>query len=120
MMIFQVHIRTHLNCNIPLIIFSVKFEETWKMIRNVIFNQILDHATLSRECASAFKAGFYDLIIRPMLKLCERNHSIIADDQHTHTIKEAITNAMATWRGFEINMTPNIQRAVARVISGKD
>ena len=68
MKLFQVvRMRSHINCNLPLIVVSGKLDEKWKNIRTVIFNHILDHTT--KECASEFKLGFYEIIISRMINL---------------------------------------------------
>ena len=93
-----------------------KLEEPSRIIRNLLFKDILDHANLPRESASAFKAGFHKIIIRKIISLSDRNHYIIVDDQQTQAIRAAITKAMSNWKGFEIIMMPNIHREIAAFI----
>ena len=45
-----------------------KIEVTRKKTIIFIFNNVIEHNTLPRESASAFRLGFYDIIIRPMKK----------------------------------------------------
>ena len=48
------------------------------MIRSVIFNNILDHARLPKESASAFKVGFYKIILRPFTHFIKKNWKFFA------------------------------------------
>ena len=55
------------------------------MIRGVIINNILDNAKLIRESASCFKAGFFDVIVKPVVNMIERKNLIIRDEEQPNT-----------------------------------
>ena len=48
------------------------------MIRSVIFNNILDYATLPKESAGEFKEGFYYIVILPEIKIIKKNYAVIS------------------------------------------
>ena len=69
MKLFQGCMRNRVNFFLPLITISGNPAAAWKMIRSVIFNNILYHARLPKESGIAFKAGYYHIIVRPMVKI---------------------------------------------------
>ena len=56
---------------------------TWKMMRSLIFNNILDHAIITKESGATSKPGYYHIIVRPIVKIIERNNVIIEDAEKT-------------------------------------
>ena len=52
------------------------------MTRSVIFNNILDHATLPKELAAALKIGFYQIILKPFTHFIKETWIIIKLDAH--------------------------------------
>ena len=89
------------------------------MIRRVIFQNILDNATLPRESASAFKTGYYDIVLKQMVKIIERTENTIADNDFICNIKPAIRKAVLVWRQIEPNMTESISKATIDIIKNK-
>lgn len=47
--VFQVYMRGSINPQLPLIELTGDLKETWKMVREVHFNNILDNDTLPKE-----------------------------------------------------------------------
>ena len=64
--IFQTYMKSKINYLIPMIVLSGGMNELWKTIRKFIFVHLLEFNTLPRESISAFKFGFYEIIIRPV------------------------------------------------------
>jgi len=73
--------RSKINHLIPVITLGESLAESWKNIRSVIFNFVFQRATFPKESASLFKMGFYDIMIRPLVKVIERNLAVINDLQ---------------------------------------
>ena len=71
--IFQIFMKSRINHLIPLISITGGINELWKNIRKIIFRYLLEYSTLPRESASSFGLGFYEIIIRPVLKFIKRN-----------------------------------------------
>jgi len=67
--------RSRINHLIPMIVLTDGVSQLWKTVRKFIFEHLLEYNTLPRESASAFKLGYYEIIIRPVKKLIERNFS---------------------------------------------
>ena len=69
--IYTIYIRSKISHLIPLIAVSDKLEDTWINIRKNIFSDILLANTLPREAAALLGISFFDIIIKPFLKLLE-------------------------------------------------
>jgi hypothetical protein len=93
-------------------------KDTWKMIRGVIFQHIFDYATLPRESASSFKAGFFDIILKPMIRIMERNEVVLGDQDQTEYIRQAVRKALVTWRDFEPNLGQRVINVISEVYAG--
>ena len=71
--IFQIYVKSKINHIIPMITLTGGINALWKTIRKFIFNYLLEFNTMPRESASAFKLGFYEIIIKPIKKLRKMN-----------------------------------------------
>ena len=75
--LFHIFMKSKINHLIPLIAITGGIKDLWKSIRKIIFTNLLEYSTMPRESASSFRLGFYDIIIRPVLKLIKRNKEFI-------------------------------------------
>ena len=78
-------------------------EEVWKKIRKFIFNNLIEFNTLPRESASAFGLGYYEIIIKPIKKLIERNKSFSGNEEETNMLNESLISALKQWLIAEPN-----------------
>ena len=65
--------KSKINHLIPLMAITGGIKDLWKSIRKIIFTNLLEYSTMQRKSASSFRLSFYDIIIRPVLKLIKRN-----------------------------------------------
>ena len=70
--IFKIFLISKVNHLLPLIAFSENLDASWKCIRKIIFRNILDKHTLPLETAVALGLGYYNIIIRPLIKFSRR------------------------------------------------
>ena len=70
--IFKIFLISKVNHLLPLIVLSGNLEASWKCIRKIIFKNILDKHTLPLETAVALGLGYYNIIIRPLIKFSRR------------------------------------------------
>ena len=70
--IFKIFLISKVNHLLPLIVLSGNLEASWKCIRKIIFKNILDKHTLPLETAVALGPGYYNIIIRPLIKFSRR------------------------------------------------
>ena len=71
--LFHIYLKSKIKHLIPLISLTGGIKELWKTIRSIVFTNLLEYSTMPRETASSFRLGYYDIIIRPALKLIKRN-----------------------------------------------
>ena len=70
--IFKIFLMSKVNHLLPLIALSGNLDASWKCIRKIIFKNILDKHTLPLETAVALGPGYYNIIIRPLIKFSRR------------------------------------------------
>ena len=82
--------KSKINHLIPLIAITGGIKDLWKSIRKIIFTNLLEYSTMPRESASSFRLGFYDIIIRPVLKLIKRNKEYVNNPEEDEILKNVI------------------------------
>ena len=92
--IFQTFMRSKKNHLISLIILTGGTEELWKDIRKFIFHYIIECNTLPRESASVFGLGFYEIMIRPLKKLIERNYQFTNNEEENEMLNDCLIQAL--------------------------
>ena len=117
--IFQTFVRSKFNHLLPMICLKGKIEEIWKKIRRFIFNNLIEHNTLPRESASAFGLGFYDIIIRPLKKLIERNKIFTDNNDETEMLNDCLITSLKYWLKAEPNHTKNVLELIIDNIEKK-
>jgi len=88
--LFHIFMKSKINHLIPLIAITGGIKDQWKSIRKIIFTNLLEYSTTPRESASSFRLGFYDIIIRPILKLIKRNKEYVNNPEEDEILKNVI------------------------------
>ena len=115
--IFKIYIRSAIGHLIPLISLSGKASQSWTAVRSIIFRNVLKGSTLPRESASLFKIGFFDIMIKPLLRTIERDQFITNDQGQTDFLKSAIKPLLLEWSNIEENLTPKIKQMIIQACS---
>ena len=118
-LIFQTYIRSKVAHLLPQISLAGTLPQTWKCLRNIIFRYILSAATLPRESAALFGLSYYDIIIKPLLRLIERDALVTADEEQTSFLIEACKPALLYWTTAEPNLKLEIKLKIADTIENK-
>ena len=71
--LFHIYMKSKINHLIPLIAITGGIKQLWKTIREIIFKYLLEYSTMPRESSSAFNLGYYEVILRPVIKFKEKN-----------------------------------------------
>ena len=104
--IYTIYIRSRFQHLLPLIAFSGKLEETWRNIRKSIFTDILNLNTLPRESGTLLGLSFYNIIIKPIIKMTKRTVEENDSDEKIITFyKETIKQTFLVWLKVEPNNT---------------
>ena len=118
-LLFQAYVRSRVAHMLPIITLANKIEPVWQTLRRIIFRYIINYATLPRESAALFGIGYYDVIIKPLLKLIKRDLEVNQDnDQHLFLV-EASISAFTSWLTFEPNLTQKVKSKIAEVLEKK-
>ena len=71
-----------INHLLPLISLNGYLEQSWKCIRKIIFRDILKAQTTPLESAITLGLGYYNIIIRPMMKIIDREYEFLRVNKH--------------------------------------
>lgn len=86
--IFKTYLQTKANHLVVHIVLSGGANKLWTVIRNVIFRSILNCDTTPREASNRLGIGFYDLIIKPVIKTINSNYFIDKPDMRNWIIEK--------------------------------
>ena len=118
--LFHIYLKSKINHLIPLISLTGGIKELWKTIRSIVFTNLLEYSTMPRETASSFRLGYYDIIIRPVLKLIKRNKEFTQNIEEDSMLKEAAKELFKYWLIAEPNQTEKVKEAINKNIKDID
>jgi hypothetical protein len=104
----------------PIISLNGYLEPSWKCIRKIIFRDILKKQTSPLEAAAPLGLGFYNIIIRPILKVIDREFKFIKNSEHTDTLKSAAKKAIIFWKSIEKKLPSEIEEEITKMIENKE
>jgi len=64
--IFKTYLISKINHLLPIIVLTGNLETSWKCIRKIIFNNILNRNALPLETAMTMGIGYYNIILDPL------------------------------------------------------
>ena len=114
--LFNVYIKSKFAHLIPMIALTGNLELTWKNIRSTIFRELLERKTIPRETCTILGLSFYSIIIKPILKLLNKEH-IKADNDMINFYIEAMKNIFKTWLKVEPNNTEKIKQYIDELLT---
>ena len=119
--IYKTYIRCKYQHLIPLIATTDNLLSSWKNIRKNIFNDTLLGNTLPREAAVLMEISYYNIIVKPTLKLLNnislRTNNNFQVNTQIEFIKKAIRNIFKTWLQVEPNLTTKMKEMIDDFIS---
>jgi len=96
---------------LPLVAYSGQLESTWSNIRKGISIDLLMFNTLPKESSTLMGLSFYNIIIRPMLKITDKiinQYTNESNSLHKNFIIKAIKKTFQTWLKVEKNNTTEV------------
>lgn len=117
--IFKTYLQTKANHLIVHIVLSGEANKLWTVIRNVIFRSILNFDTTPREASNRLGLGFYDLIIKPVIKAIKSEYF---DDKLDirNWIIEKTKYMYKEWLIAENNLSENTKNYIANEFLSKN
>ena len=89
--------KAKINHIIPLISINGNLETIWKEIRKTIFNNVLFKDTLPKESGTLLGISYYNIIMKPLLKLITKQKEFNNTDNYIQFLYEASNKAIITW-----------------------
>ena len=115
--IYSTYIRSRYQHLIPLIACSGKLEESWKNIRKNIFSDTLLRNTLPREASVLMGISFYNIIIKPIIKIYYKLLDRGNKSPQMNFLSKAIINTFKIWIKVEPNLTTKIKELIEDCIN---
>ena len=76
-----------------MIVISGQLETTWTNVRKIIFRDVINFSTFPKESSSIIGLSYYNIIIKPLLKLYEKDEKI-SSPKHLEFFKESMQNSI--------------------------
>ena len=86
--LFNIYIKSKFTHLIPMIALTGNLEQTWKNIRSSVSKDLLERKTLPRETRTLLGLSFYSIIIKPILKLLNKEQIKQNNDISNFTVKQ--------------------------------
>ena len=119
--IYKIYIKSKYQHLVPLIAATDNLQESWKNIRKNIFTDTLLGNTLPREAAVLMGISYYNIIVKPFLKLLKnitlRTNNNFQFNPQIEFMKKACKNIFKTWLVVEPNLTTKIKEMIDDFIS---
>ena len=102
---------------LPLISLNGHLSDCWKCIRRIIFRNILKAQTSPLETAVTLGIGYYNLIIRPLIKLIEKYKAFNNNTETYKFLQSATIKAFAYWKNLEQKLPEEVEIKLNRIIN---
>ena len=114
--LFNTYIKSKFSHLLPMIAISGQLETTWTNIRKTIFRDVINFSTFPKESSSIIGLSYYNIIIKPLLKLYEKEEKI-SSPKHLEFFKEACKTAFKLWLIKESNNTETVKDLIYDFLS---
>ena len=95
--LFKTYFISKINHLLPLISLTGNIEISWKTIRKMIFKEVLNKYTLPLETAMVMGIGYYNKIVRPLIKTANRCAKYRGNNNEENYLKEAAKKSILYW-----------------------
>ena len=89
--------------------------DTWKLIRKVIFRTVLQKDTSPKECMAFYKLGFYEVLIRPLIKFSTLPF-FASKQQEYEELRTSISKCLQLWISEEENLSQPVLSHISSLI----
>ena len=115
--IFKTYLVSKINHLLPLIALSNNLDISWRCIRKIIFRDILNRQTLPLETAISLGLGYYNIIIRPLIKLVERYKKLRNNKEEEISLMDATKKSIAYWMQIEKKQAKPVTEALQKILT---
>ena len=118
--IFKCYMFSKISHLLPLISLKGHLSDCWKCIRRIIFRNILKAQTSPLETAVTLGIGYYNLIIRPLIKLIEKYKAFNNNTETYKFLQSATIKAFAYWKNLEQKLPEEVEIKLNRIINNNE
>lgn len=118
--IFKCYMFSKINHLLLLISLKGHLSDCWKCIRRIIFRSILKAQTSPLETALRLGIGYYNLIIRPLIKLIEKYQTFNNNMETYKFLQSATIKAFAYWKNLEQKLPEEVEIKLNRIINNNE
>ena len=118
--LFKIYLISKVNHLIPLTALTGNLSVLWKSIRKIIFKNILHKQTTPLETMPMLGLGYYNIIVRPLIKLIERNLKVIGDKNIYNILMGAVKKVMQIWLQFETKHEIQLKDKILKLSRGEE
>ena len=115
--LFKTYIIMKVNHFLPIITLNGHLSESWKCIRRTIFRDILKTQTSPLETAVTLGLGYYNIVIRPMIKAIEREFNFFKENSHLEFLQNAAKKALTHWKILEQKIPESVEKEIEEMIN---
>jgi hypothetical protein len=119
--LFSVYCKAKITHLIPLLTFgpTKQIQESWKTIRRVIFRSVLRCDTTPKEVMGMYKMGFYELMVRPLIKILDSQKYQQGSPEKNH-LRWSLNNCLLVWQNQEENLSNRMITEIANLTTDQN
>ena len=117
--LFKTYMISKVNHLLPLIALNGHLQESWKYIRRIIFRDILRAQTSPLESMVTLGLGYYNIIIKPILKIIEKFEIFQSHAPRQNFLIEAAKKALTHWKSLEQKIPKEIDQTIDKLLKGE-
>ena len=117
--IFKTYLISKINHLLQLIALSNDLDSSWKCIRKIIFRNILNRQTLPLEATFALDLGYYNFMIRPLIKLVERYKKLRNNKDEESSLIDAEKKSILFWMEIEKKQVVPVFDSLQKITAGQ-
>ena len=115
--IFKIYMISKVNHLLPLITLNGHLTICWKYIRRIIYRDILQIQTSPLEGMVTLGLGYYNIIVKPILKMMEHEYIFFSNNSTLDFMKEAAKKSLIHWKIIEQKMPKEVESKIDEMIN---
>ena len=117
--IFKTYLKSKINHLLPLIALSNNLDIGLRCIRKIIFRNIMNRQTPPSETEISLDLGYYNIIIRPLIKLVERYKKLRNNKEEEMALIEATKKSIAYLMQIEKKQNTPVTEALQKILTNQ-
>ena len=106
-----------INHLLPVIALNGHLSLSWKCIRRIFFRNILKTQTSPLEGVVSLGLGYFNIIIKPMLRMMEREYLFFLSNAHIEFLKKAAQRTLIYWKSLQQKIIEKTLKKIDEMIN---